>query len=227
MTFEAFDHAIEGFGDHRGLSVQRIASYLDQGGDINAQSSKGDMRGLLHFAAEDMNSEVIRLLIQRGVDLELRMRSGWTALHLAVDADVDCATNSGQKITLGTVKTLIEVGANELAQNDDGGMPRDIAVSYLVHDLYDSVSRIDWSAEPSIIDFTERCIGVIHACGLDARVLQGVQISVARQSSDHSSPWKRFYIFASHWYGKRHCIDFDERLSRVIIEGIKNMEARL
>jgi hypothetical protein len=215
----SFEQAIEGFTDERGLSVERIATYLDRGGDINAQWPR-DGRCLLHFAAEDMNVEAIRLLASRGADFGLRtFLQGWTPLHLAVDADVDCASNAGLEITLGTVGALIDVGADETLRDDEGNMPRDIAVSYLVHDLYDKVSHLDWSAEPTINDFAERCLRIIRSCEVDVRMTDGFHISGARTAADHSVLGDRFFILASGLYGKRHNDDFEEYLCNCVREG--------
>jgi len=136
MTFET---VIKHFT--RGLRVKDVQRYLDAGGDIDHRDSK--MRwSLLHFAAEDRNSEVARLLADRGADLAARDWNGWTPLHVAVDSDMDTSSRDGRRATeLPTVQTFIELGADEAVRASDGRTPRDIAVTYGQEVLYDSLLR--------------------------------------------------------------------------------------
>lgn len=137
MTFET---VIKNFTS-RGLCVKDVQRYLDAGGEINHRDPKMEW-SLLHFAAEDCNSEVIRFLVVRGADLAATDRNGWTPLHLAVDSDMDSSGRDGRCATeLSTVQTLIDLGADETARATDGKTPRDIAVAYGQEILYDSLLR--------------------------------------------------------------------------------------
>jgi ankyrin repeat protein len=137
MTFEK---VIKGFGN-RALRLKDVQRYLDAGGDVNRRDPKMNW-SLLHFAAEDCNSEVIRLLAARGADLNAAAQNGWTPLHLAVDSDIDAAQQEARSATaLPTVKTLIELGADPTARATNGLLPRDIAAEYELEDLYDSVAQ--------------------------------------------------------------------------------------
>lgn len=137
MTFET---VIKKFTT-RGLRVEEVRRYLDAGGDIH-QKDKNMNWSLLHFAAEDCNSEVIRFLIARGADTQATDRQGWTPLHLAVDSDMDTSSRDARRATeLPTVQTLIELGADETVRATDGSTPQDIARAYGQEALYDSLSR--------------------------------------------------------------------------------------
>src|SRR5688572_17847086 len=94
MTFE---RVIKDFTT-RGLRVEDVRGYLDAGGDINHKDEKMGW-SLLHFAAEDCNSEVIRLLVAAGAGLGVVDRNGWTSLHVAVDSDLDSSSRAGRRPT--------------------------------------------------------------------------------------------------------------------------------
>ena len=136
MTFES---VIKNFTS--GLRLDDVRRYLDAGGDISHRDSKMQW-SLLHFAAEDRNAEVARLLVTHGADLAATDWSGWTPLHVAVDSDMDTSGRDGRRATeLPTVQAFIELGADETVRASDGRTPRDIAVTYGQEVLYDSLLR--------------------------------------------------------------------------------------
>jgi ankyrin repeat protein len=97
---------------------------------------------LLHFAAEDRNPEIIRLLVSHGADLASTDRNGWTPLHVAVDSDLDTSSHNARSATkMPTVQTLIALGADESLRASDGATARDIAAAYGQEALYDSLVR--------------------------------------------------------------------------------------
>src|SRR5580765_2205504 len=136
MTFEK---VIKHFGN-RALRLKDVQRYLDSGGDINRRDEKMNW-SLLHFAAEDCNPEIVKLLAARGADMNARDKDGWTPLHWAVESDIDAAQQEARRAReLPTVKTLIELGADTTARAVDGSTPRDIAAAYGLEALYDSLA---------------------------------------------------------------------------------------
>ena len=137
MTFEK---VIKNFGN-RALRLKDVQLYLDSGGDVDRRDEKMNW-SLLHYAAEDCNPEIIRLLATRGANVNARDKDGWTPLHWAVESDMDAASQQGRRASeLPTVKALIEHGADITAEANDGSMPRDIAAGYELGTLYDSVAQ--------------------------------------------------------------------------------------
>lgn len=137
MTFEK---VIKHFGN-RALRLKDVLRYLDAGGDVNRRDQTMNW-SLLHFAAEDCNPEIVRLLAARGADMNAGDKDGWTPLHWAVESDIDAAQQEARRAReLPTVKALIEHGADMTVKATDGSTPRDIAAAYGLEALYDSVSQ--------------------------------------------------------------------------------------
>jgi hypothetical protein len=150
MTFErlmsrAFGKESSSFrrGGPRGLRMEEVQQYLNDGGDVNRRTEAGQT--LLHIAADNSQMDTVRLLVSGGADINAKGYHGYTPLHLAVD--MDCNTQSGRDDSRATelpvAKFLIDAGADESVQDDDGETARDIAVAYgkAEADLYDSISR--------------------------------------------------------------------------------------
>ena len=126
----------------RGLTVEDVQQYLDEGGDTNART--GDQQTLLHIAADNGEIDIVRLLLAHCADINAKGYYGYTPLHMAVDSDIDAPIQSGRAVTdLPVARLLIEAGADESIRADDGKTPRDFAVAYgnkLVA-LYDAIPR--------------------------------------------------------------------------------------
>ena len=126
----------------RGLTVENVQQYLDQGGDVNAKTE--DNKTLLHIAADNGDVDVVRLLLARGADINVIGYNGYTPLHLAIDSDCDTSGRDGRVATyLPVTKLLIESGADESIRDDGGEIPRDTAVAYgnKTTALYDALPR--------------------------------------------------------------------------------------
>ena len=126
----------------RGLTVDEVQKYLTAGGDVNQRSENHDT--LLHLAAANGCQDIAKLLLAHGADINARDRQGYTPLHLAVDGDCDTAVQAGKPATdLPLAKLLIDSGANESAQDNDGEIPRDTASAYgkVFVTLYDTISK--------------------------------------------------------------------------------------
>jgi len=126
----------------RGLTLDDVQKYLDEGGDANARTA--NQQTLLHIAADNGETDIVRLLLTYGADINAKGYYGYTALHLAVDSDIDAPIQSGRAVTeLPVARLLIESGADESIRAENGETPREIAVAYgnkLVA-LYDAIPR--------------------------------------------------------------------------------------
>jgi len=129
-------------GGPRGLSIEDVRRYLDEGGDPNRRTESGQT--LLHIATDNGQVELMQLLVARGADVNARGHHGYTPLHLAVDMDCDTSPRDGRRATeLPLTRLLLGLGADELARDDDGETARDVAVAYSRHEtqLYDDIPR--------------------------------------------------------------------------------------
>jgi len=122
-----------------------IADYVVAGGDVNAIEPRSNWP-LLHLACEHRNFEAIRALIKAGANLEAIDKFGQTALHIAVDNDIDSVAQLGGQLKdmrFETTRLLIELGAKTTARDNQGQTPRDIAVTYgmLVRDQFDRLTH--------------------------------------------------------------------------------------
>jgi ankyrin repeat protein len=129
-------------GRSRGLCFENVQRYLDESGDPNKREENGQT--LLHLATENGDMEIMKLLLGRGADIDAKGYHGYTALHLAVDADCDTSPRDGRRATnLPLTTMLIGFGADESMRDDDGKMPRDFAVAYgeIETKCYDSIPR--------------------------------------------------------------------------------------
>lgn len=151
----------------------------------------------------------------------------WSALHLAVDEDIDGALQTNEPVSLETAKALIEAGADEAAQDVEGRTPRDVAAAYGEDALrlYDAVSRLDWSGEPTLQEFTNTCRDILALAGYDSLLLPGWhQMSVARDVTGHSKLFGRVLISTGELYGWRRDVNFAERLIEVVQHEISRVE---
>jgi ankyrin repeat protein len=147
MTFErlmsrAFGGESSSFwrGGPRGLTVEDVRQYLDEGGDPNRRADSGYT--LLHIAADNYESEIVRLLVERGADLNARGYCGYTPLHIAVDADCNTSSRDGRRATeLPLTALLLGFGADESVRDEDGETARDFALAYGSQEaeLYDNI----------------------------------------------------------------------------------------
>lgn len=109
---------------------------------INEKDNKGNTP--LHWAAMKDKPETIKLLSERGADIEAKDVDGWTPLHYA------SAFSS-----LQTVENLIELGANKESKANDGSVPLSYAQNediktYLAGN--DNIERVDEEKTTVIVD---------------------------------------------------------------------------
>lgn len=85
-----------------------ISKLLNKGANIEAKSYWGDRETALHCAALEGQEAAIRVLLERGAEVDTKAQSRSTALHFAVE---------GEKEMI--VKLLIDKGANINIQRDN------------------------------------------------------------------------------------------------------------
>lgn len=86
-----------------------------RGRDVNTVDSEG--LGLIHWAADRGNSDIIRFLVcEMKADIEMRDSDGQTAVHYAASC--------GHKDVL---QFLIDTGADILVEDSEGLLPKDVA----------------------------------------------------------------------------------------------------
>ncbi|MBU1240953.1 ankyrin repeat domain-containing protein [Myxococcota bacterium] len=95
--------------------VYQVRSALSSGTSVNHSDSSGNT--LLHHACYyRASTDVARLLIQRGANINARNRLGYTPLHT-------CALNG----CANTIRVLLRAGANKRARDKAGLTPYDRA----------------------------------------------------------------------------------------------------
>ena len=109
----------------RNGDIKTINRLLDEGADLNVLSvdpnnSKNDGRLPLVVAAINSNAtgslETVKLLLERGANINLQEKGGFTALHAA---SLYSKTNS----SVETVRLLLDKGADPNVQDQDGFTP--------------------------------------------------------------------------------------------------------
>jgi len=98
--------------------VESARELLNAGAPVNARSTNAMKNLPLHAAAAGKSLPVVKLLIERGADLNGRQHGAWTALHAAAaNGDIEM------------VKALVEGGADTSARADNQQLPLDLALT--------------------------------------------------------------------------------------------------
>lgn len=86
----------------------------------------------LRWAAEHAQLAMVELLVGAGAEIDFQdPKDGWTALHHAVDSDVDGAAQSNAKsIDWSLTKKFLALGADHLLRTFKGETAGDIAAEY-------------------------------------------------------------------------------------------------
>uniref|UniRef100_A0A0K8SPJ4 Acyl-CoA-binding domain-containing protein 6 n=1 Tax=Lygus hesperus TaxID=30085 RepID=A0A0K8SPJ4_LYGHE len=103
---DIFDHVKEG-------ELEKVKNY---DGDINVLDDEEEGMGLLHWAADRGNEDMVKCLLDKGININLRDSDGQTALHYACS----CAHKA-------VVQLLIDCGADTNIACDEGFLPIDVA----------------------------------------------------------------------------------------------------
>jgi ankyrin repeat protein len=101
---------------------------IDHGADIQSTNLHG--ASPLHLAAQEGLAEMVNLLLDNGAQVNSVTLTGCTALHYAIAANF--IRNKLQDY-LTTIETLLQRGANPLAQTQDLETPLDLAKTKAIY----------------------------------------------------------------------------------------------
>jgi ankyrin repeat protein len=91
---------------------------LNSGADLKARSTNSMENTALHAAAAGKHAAIVKLLLERGANVNARQVGGWTPLH--------SAANNGD---VETAKILVDAGADVSARADNQQRPIDMAMT--------------------------------------------------------------------------------------------------
>jgi ankyrin repeat protein len=112
------------------LWLHTIKKYVEEGGSLSATYSKNGWT-LLHYASENLFSDVVKMLLCNGSEVNSKAENGSTPYLVALDSSIDFAIQYGEpEINFSLVKTLIEHGANVDACSSDGISRKTILEAY-------------------------------------------------------------------------------------------------
>jgi len=94
---------------------------------VNYRNKEG--KTALHFAVDQKNTEIVRLLLAQGANPNISDNLGWTPLHIA--AQVNAFT---------IVQLLLDVGADINSENLQGQIPADLANNHEMKNLLISIN---------------------------------------------------------------------------------------
>ena len=128
----------------------RMESLLKDKENISAVVASGG-RTLLHIAADDGDLELIRQLAQLGADPNRPNDFGQTPLHIAVDYDIDSATQCNTEINFRTAELLLSIGADPTIPDNSGETPLDWAYRY-AQDLGEQFQALCQRDDPNSVE---------------------------------------------------------------------------
>lgn len=122
QNMKMFDFLMKGFGSFKKKNKNELLTktvlcakipvfverLLDAGADINYKDDDGNT--LLHYAAASCHPEIVKFLIEKGLDLEAKRKLGATPLCVAAK----------ESESVAVLKTLIEAGADINARSHYG-----------------------------------------------------------------------------------------------------------
>jgi len=109
--------------------IEKISNFFSEGGILSEVTNRNGWY-LIHLAAANGLTNVVRWLVNNGIDINSRDEFGNTPLILAFDLDIDGAIQNRQNIDFKFSKKLIALGADPLLETNDGYSIKGIALSY-------------------------------------------------------------------------------------------------
>lgn len=122
MNFEEVFNACA-FGD-----VDAIKSYLRDGGDPNIINQFG--LPLITIAVENSRTEIVKLLIEGGANVNIQDEYGQTPLFFAVDTAIDVVIRENGEPSLEIIDILLDNGADLRISDFKGRTGITIAKNY-------------------------------------------------------------------------------------------------
>lgn len=120
-------------------NLEEIQTLIDQGADSNLKDGKGDP--ILVYAAQEFKLPVIKLLIEKGVNINATNTNGENALNAVARSYLNQfqRSDSLKKLTLDIVNTLIQAKINIDNQTKDGTTA---LMSFATADATDVVKKL-------------------------------------------------------------------------------------
>lgn len=120
--YSADGYTLLGLAAHFG-NEETVQFLLGQGADVNVRGKDGNLNNMaIHAAIAGNYEHIVNLLILHGADInakcEGKWRPGFNPLHVAA--------YFGRETV---VKTLLQNGADQTAQNDNGQTPYEVAIA--------------------------------------------------------------------------------------------------
>ena len=116
--------------------IPLLQLFVDRGGDVNSTDSDSGWT-LLRIACEHMNHPMIEALGRFNADPNAKSGiDGWTAMHHAVDIDIDSvwqsthATDLAARLTFDTACAVAQIGGRTDIRDSDSRTPIELAASY-------------------------------------------------------------------------------------------------
>lgn len=108
---------------------QEFEQFLAIGGNVK-EVSLDEGSGLIHYAIDAENYAAINWLVANGADINAVDTMGWSALHYAVDADIDVAVQANLRVEFRGARFLLSAGADAAIKDKSGFTARDVAAEY-------------------------------------------------------------------------------------------------
>jgi len=108
---------------------QQFEDFLASGGNVK-ETSHGEESGLIHYAIDAENYAAVNWLVANGADINAADAMGWTALHYAVDSDIDVAVQANLPVEFRAARFMISAGIDESIKDKSGFTARDVAAEY-------------------------------------------------------------------------------------------------
>lgn len=122
---------------------QEFEQFLVAGGNVK-EVSNDEGSGLIHYAIDAENYAAINWLMANGADINAVDTMGWSALHYAVDADIDVAVQANLPVEFRGARFMLSTGVDASIEDNSGFTARDIAAEYgaTVLDRYDQLLSV-------------------------------------------------------------------------------------